>query len=100
MADRHHVVAFRSHIFNELLHSCVAEVLIESLDTTPELELHSTSAAQPAPGRGRDRFDVPVLHGRSMGACLTLLDITETSSSTSRTGWLQETHGCCSWALC
>jgi hypothetical protein len=58
----------------------------------PELELHSTTAAQLAPGRGGDRLDVPVLHGRSMGACLTLLDITETSSSTSRTGELQETH--------
>jgi ApeA N-terminal domain 1 len=58
----------------------------------PELELHSTSAAQSAPSRGGDRFDVPVLHGRSMGTCLTLLDITETSSSTSRVGELQETH--------
>jgi len=57
----------------------------------PELELHSTSAAQLAPGRGRERFDPPVLHGRSMGACLTLLDTTETSSSTSRAGGLQET---------
>jgi ApeA N-terminal domain 1 len=58
----------------------------------PELELHSISAAQPAPGRDRDRFDPPVLHGRSMGTCLTLLETTETSSSTSRAGGLQETH--------
>jgi hypothetical protein len=58
----------------------------------PELELHSTSAAQPASSGGGDRFDEPVLHGRSMGNCLTLLDITETSSSTSRAGELRETH--------
>ncbi|MBM0201951.1 hypothetical protein JNW90_01620 [Micromonospora sp. STR1s_5] len=58
----------------------------------PELELHSTSAAQPARTRSDDRLDVPVLHGRSMGACLTLLDSSETSSSTSRVDGLQETH--------
>jgi ApeA N-terminal domain 1/Apea-like HEPN len=58
----------------------------------PELELHSISAAWSAPAGGGDRFDVPVLHGGSMGACLTLLDITETSSSTSSAGGLQETQ--------
>jgi hypothetical protein len=58
----------------------------------PELQLHATSAAQSAPSRRGDRFDVPVLYGRSMGTCLTLLDITETSRSTTRVGELQETH--------
>lgn len=58
----------------------------------PELELHSASTTWETSTLGDNRFDVPVLYGQSMGACLTLLDITQTSSSISGAGDLQETQ--------
>jgi ApeA-like protein/HEPN superfamily Apea-like protein len=41
-----------------------------------ELDLYE-STDDPRSGSDRDRFNLPILHGRSMGSCLTLLDCTE-----------------------
>lgn len=56
-----------------------------------ELELHLVNQADEA--GGNDGLSIPSLHGRSMGACLTLLNIIEVShTSTVGVNGVRETH--------
>ncbi len=50
-----------------------------------ELQLYE-STDTPRGTHDSDRLNPPILHGRSMGSCLTLLDCTEVGTSTSRRG--------------
>ena len=61
------------------------------IDQRAELQLYESTDA-PRRGGDRDRFNPPILHGRSMGSCLTLLDCTEVGWTSASGDEYEETH--------